>query len=111
MVLRPRYKGSTLSRHVRGLGFDSRVRNLFSIDIYLVLTMLFIFVKRMYRYAWCSVHGVNVALFPGMSEVWGSIPVSVLCFLLIFVVFTLCLPCYFSLLSACTVKPGVPSTV
>ena len=25
-------KGSTLSRHVRGLGFDSRVRSLFSID-------------------------------------------------------------------------------
>ena len=44
-------KGSTLSRHVRGLGFDSRVRTLFSIDlccIYLVFTMLFIFVKRMY---------------------------------------------------------------
>ena len=33
------------------LGFDSRVRTLFSIDlccIYLVFTMLFIFVKRMY---------------------------------------------------------------
>ena len=32
-------------------GFDSRVRTLFSIDlccIYLVFTMLFIFVKRMY---------------------------------------------------------------
>ena len=114
MVLCTRCKGSRLSRNVRGLGFDSRVRTLFSIDlcgIYLVFTMLFIFVKRMYSYAWCSVHGVNVALFPGMSEVWGSIPVSVLCFLLIFVVFTLCLPCYFSLLSACTVKPGVPSTV
>ena len=53
-------KGSTLSRHVRGLGFDSRVR---------------------------------------------------ICFLLIFVVFTLCLPCYSSLLSACTVKRGAPSTV
>ena len=39
-----------------------------------------------------------------MSEVSGSIPVSGLCFLLIFVVFTLCLPCYSSLLSACTVK-------
>ena len=60
-----------LSRHVRGLGFDSRVRTLFFIDlcciylvfimlrvrtlfpidlccIYLVFTMLFIFVKRMY---------------------------------------------------------------
>ena len=47
----PRCKGSTLSRHVRGLGFDFRVRTLFSIDlccIYLVFTMLFIFVKRMY---------------------------------------------------------------
>ena len=34
-----------------GLGFDSSVRILFSIDlccIYLVFTMLFIFVKRMY---------------------------------------------------------------
>ena len=89
------------SRHVRGLGFDSRVRTLFSIDlccIYLVFTMLFIFVKRIYSYAWCSVHGVKVARFPGMSEVSGSIPVSWLCFLLIFVVFTLCLPCYSSLL-------------
>ena len=44
--------------------------------------------------------GVNVARFPGMSEDSGSIPVSGLCFLLIFVVFTLCLPCYSSLLSA-----------
>ena len=33
--------------------------------------------------------GVKVARFPGMSEVSGSIPVSGLCFLLIFVVFTL----------------------
>ena len=51
VVLRPRCKGSTLSWHVRGLGFDSRVRTLFSIDlccIYLVFTMLFFFVKRMY---------------------------------------------------------------
>ena len=43
---------STLSRHVRGLGFDSRVRTLFSIDlccIYLVFIMLLIFVKRMYN--------------------------------------------------------------
>ena len=48
--------------------------------------------------------GVKVARFPGMSEVSGSIPVSGLCFLLIFVIFTLCLPCYSSLLSACTVK-------
>ena len=54
--------------------------------------------------------GVKVASFPGMSEVWGSIPVSGLCFLLIFVVFTLCLSCYSSLLSACTVKRGAPST-
>ena len=38
-------KASTLCRHVRGLGFDSRVRTLFSIDlccIYLVFTILFI---------------------------------------------------------------------
>ena len=73
--------------------------------------MLFIFVKRMYSLAWCSVHGVKVERFPGMSVVSGSIPVSGLCFLLIFVVFTLCLPCYSSLLSACTVKRGAPSTV
>ena len=79
--------------------------------ICLVFTMLFIFVKRMYSYAWCYVHGVKVARFPGMSEVSGSIPVSGLCFLLIFVVFTLCLPCYSSSLSACTVKRGAPSTV
>ena len=111
MVLRPRCKGITLSRHVRGLGFDSRVRTLFSIDlccIYLVFTMLFIFVKRR---AWCSFHGVKVARFPGMAEVSGSIPVSGLCFLLICVVFTLCLSCYSSLLSACTVERGAPSTV
>ena len=54
--------------------------------------------------------GVKVARFPGISEFSGSIPVSGLCFLLIFVVFTLCLPCYSSLLSACTVKRGAPST-
>ena len=54
--------------------------------------------------------GVKVARFPGMSEVSGSIPVSGLSFLLIFVVFTLCLPFYSSLLSACTVKRGAPST-
>ena len=54
--------------------------------------------------------GVKVARFPGISEVWGSIPVSELCFLLIFVVFTLCLPCYSPLLSACTDKRGAPST-
>ena len=52
-------KGSTISRHVRGLGFDSRVRTLFSND---------------------------------------------LC------VFALCLPCYSSLLRACTVERGAPST-
>ena len=55
--------------------------------------------------------GVKVARFHGMSEVSGSIAVSGLCFLLIFVVFTLCLPCYSSFVSACTVKRGAPSTV
>ena len=54
--------------------------------------------------------GVEAARFHGMSEVSGSIPVSGICFLLIFVVFTFCLPCYSSLLSACTVKRGAPST-
>ena len=54
--------------------------------------------------------GVNVARFPGMSEVSGSIPVSGLCFILIFVIFTLSIQCYSSLLSACTVKRGAPST-
>ena len=54
--------------------------------------------------------GVKVARFPGMSGVSGSIPVSGLSFVLIFVVLTLCLPCYSSLLSACTVKRGAPST-
>ena len=54
--------------------------------------------------------GVNEACFPGMSGVSGSIPVSGLCFLLIFVEFTLCIPCYSPLLSACTVKRGAPST-
>ena len=54
--------------------------------------------------------GVKVARFPGISEVSGSIPVSGLCSLLIFVVFTLCLPCYSSLLSACTAKRGALST-
>ena len=54
--------------------------------------------------------GVTVARFPGMSEVSGSIPMSGLCFLFIFVVFTLCLPSYSSLLSACTVKRGALST-
>ena len=73
--------------------------------------MLFIFVKRMHSEAWCSGHGVKVARFPGMSEVSGSITVSGLCLQLIFVVFTLCLPCYSSLLSACTVKRGAPTTV
>ena len=52
--------------------------------------------------------GVKGARFPGMSEVSGSIPVSRLCFLLIFVVFTLCLPRYSSLLSACTINRGAP---
>ena len=45
--------------------------------------------------------GVKVARFPGMSEVSGSIHVSGLCFLLIFVVFNLYLPCHSSSLSAC----------
>ena len=53
---------------------------------------------------------VMVARFHGMSDVSGSIPLLGLCFLLIFVVFTLCLPCYSSLLSACTVKSGAPYT-
>ena len=52
--------------------------------------------------------GVKVARFSGMSGVSGSI--SGLCFLLIFVEFTLCLPCYSSLLSACIVKRGAQST-
>ena len=120
MVLHTRCKGCTLSRHVRGLGFDSRVRTLFSIDlccIYLVFSILFIFLERMYREAWCSVHGVKVARFPGMSDFSGSVlrprckgstlPVAELCFLLIVVVFALCLPCYSSLLSACTVKRAI----
>ena len=45
-------KVARFPRHVRGLGFDCRLRTLFSIDlccIYLVFTMLFIFVKRMYN--------------------------------------------------------------
>ena len=54
--------------------------------------------------------GVKVARISDMSEVSGSIPVSGHCCLLIFVVFTLCLPCYSSLLRACTVKRGAPST-
>ena len=54
--------------------------------------------------------GVKVAGFPGMLEVSGSIQVSGLCFLLIFVVFTLCLLCYSPLLSASTVKRGAAST-
>ena len=54
--------------------------------------------------------GVKVACFPDMSEVSGSIPLSGLCFLFIFVVFTLWLPCYSSLLIACTVKRCAPST-
>ena len=54
--------------------------------------------------------GVKVARFPGMSEASGSIPVSGLCFILIFVIFTLSIQCYSSLLSACTVKRGAPST-
>ena len=53
---------------------------------------------------------VKVERFPSMSEDSVSIPVSGLCFLLIFVVFTFCLPCYSTLLSACTVNRGAPST-
>ena len=53
---------------------------------------------------------VKVARLPVMSEVSGSIPVSGLCFLLIFVVVTLCLPCYSSLLGECTDERGAPST-
>ena len=54
--------------------------------------------------------GIKVARFPGMSGFSGSIPVSGLWFVLIFVVFTLCLPCYSTLLTACTVKRGAPFT-
>ena len=54
--------------------------------------------------------GIKVTRFPGISGVSGSIPVLGLCFLLIYVVFTLCLPCYSPLLSACTVTRGAPST-
>ena len=54
--------------------------------------------------------GVKVARFSGMSEVSGSIPLSGLCFLLVFVVFALSLQCHSSLLSACTIKRGAPST-
>ena len=54
--------------------------------------------------------GVKIARFPGMSEVSGSIPVSGLCSILIFVVFTLCLLCYSPFLSASTVKRGASST-
>ena len=55
--------------------------------------------------------GVKVARLSGMSDISGSIPVSGICFLLIFVVFTFCLPCYSSWLCACTVKRGAPFTV
>ena len=55
--------------------------------------------------------GVKLARFPGMSEVSGSIPVSGLCLILIFVVFTLCLPCHSCLLISCTVKLCAPYTV
>ena len=54
--------------------------------------------------------GVKVARFAGISGVSGSIPVLGHCFLLIFVVFTLCLVCYSPLLSTCTVTRGGPST-
>ena len=54
--------------------------------------------------------GVLVTRFLRMSEVLGSIPESGLCFIMIFVVFTLCLPCYSPLLNACTIKRGAPFT-
>ena len=54
--------------------------------------------------------GVKVTRCPGMSEVSGLIPVTAHCFLLIFVVFTLCLPCYSSVLTACTVMRDAPAT-
>ena len=41
--------------------------------------------------------GVKVARYSGMSEVSGSIPVSGLCFLLIFVV----LPCVYHVIHLC----------
>ena len=53
--------------------------------------------------------GVKVARFRGMSEVSISIPVPGFCFLLVFVVFILSLPCYSSLLSACSVKCSASS--
>ena len=52
--------------------------------------------------------GVKVARFPGMSEVSGSIPVSGFCFLLIFVVFTLCLPCYSRFAGMSEVSGSIP---
>ena len=54
--------------------------------------------------------GVKVAGFPFMSEVSRVRFPCQDTFLLIFVVFTLWLPCYSSLLSACTVKRGAPFT-
>ena len=54
--------------------------------------------------------GVKVERFPGMSGDSGSIAVLRLCFLLIIVVFTLCLLCYSPLLSASTVKRSASST-
>ena len=53
--------------------------------------------------------GVKVERFPGMSGDSGSIAVLRLCFLLIILVFTLCLLCYSPLLSASTVKRGASS--
>ena len=53
--------------------------------------------------------GVKVARFAGMSKVSVSIPMSGLYFVLIFVVFYLCLPCYSFLLSACTFERGAAS--
>ena len=54
--------------------------------------------------------GVKVARFPACQRSRVRFPVSGLWFIMIFVVFALCLPCYSSLLSACIVKRGAPST-
>ena len=55
--------------------------------------------------------GVNVARFPVISEVWGFDSRVRTLFSIDRSLITLCLPCYSSLLSACTVKRGAPSTV
>ena len=104
-------KGSTLSRHVRGLGFEP-VSGLCFLLIFVIFTLCLPWFSSLLSA--CTVKRCTsnkVVRFPGMSEVSGSIPLSGRCSLLIFVVLTLCLPCYSSLLSACTVKRGAPSTV